>query len=84
MPEFQDDTGYSKAELWIVDLANFNSVLAFADKAERELGRLDILIENASIATWDYEQVEGWEKTYVACSFHEQRLTVILAYTQIT
>ncbi|PBK67916.1 NAD(P)-binding protein [Armillaria solidipes] len=63
LAQIQDDTGYSKAELWIIDLANFNSVIAFAEKAERELDRLDILIENASIATWDYEQVEGWEKT---------------------
>ncbi|KAK0200185.1 hypothetical protein DFS33DRAFT_1359473 [Desarmillaria ectypa] len=63
LAEIQNDTGYSKAELWIIDLANFNSVVAFADKAERELDRLDILIENAGIATQYYEQVEGWEKT---------------------
>ncbi|PBK98029.1 short-chain dehydrogenase [Armillaria gallica] len=73
LAQIQDDTGYSKAELWIIDLANFNSVIAFAEKAEHELDRLDILIENASIATWDYEQVEGWEKTYVACSLRETK-----------
>ncbi|KAK0184326.1 hypothetical protein F5146DRAFT_1075221 [Armillaria mellea] len=63
LAQIQADTGYSKAELWIIDLANFSSVIAFADKAERELDRLDILIENAGIAIWDYEEVEGWEKT---------------------
>ncbi|KAK0495746.1 hypothetical protein EDD18DRAFT_251719 [Armillaria luteobubalina] len=63
LAEIQADTGYSKAELWIIDLANFNSVVAFADRADRELERLDILVENAGIATWNYEQVEGWEKT---------------------
>lgn len=31
----QKDTDYSKAELWIIDLANFGSVTAFADKCER-------------------------------------------------
>ncbi|KAK0215222.1 hypothetical protein EDD85DRAFT_1030002 [Armillaria nabsnona] len=63
LAQIQADTGYSKAELWIIDLANFNSVVAFADRADQELDRLDILIENAGIATWEYEQAEGWEKT---------------------
>ncbi|KAK0215090.1 hypothetical protein IW262DRAFT_1300324 [Armillaria fumosa] len=63
LAQIQTDTGYSKAELWIIDVANFNSVVAFANRAEQELDRLDILIENAGILTWDYEQVEGWEKT---------------------
>ncbi|KAK0443701.1 uncharacterized protein EV420DRAFT_1576207 [Desarmillaria tabescens] len=63
LAQIQADTGYSKAELWIIDLANFNSVVAFADRADRELERLDILIENAGIAPREYEQVEGWEKT---------------------
>ncbi|KAK0214412.1 hypothetical protein IW262DRAFT_1405937 [Armillaria fumosa] len=63
LAQIQADTGYSKAELWIIDLVNFDSVIAFADKAERELDRLDILVENAGIATWNYEEVEGWEKT---------------------
>ncbi|KAK0440897.1 uncharacterized protein EV420DRAFT_1279069 [Desarmillaria tabescens] len=59
----QKETGYTKAELWIIDVANFSSVIAFADRAERELDRLDILVENAGMATWEYEQVEGWERT---------------------
>ncbi|PBL00064.1 short-chain dehydrogenase [Armillaria gallica] len=63
LAQIQADTGYSKAELWIIDVANLNSVVAFADRAEQELDRLDILIENAGIMTWEYEQVEGWEKT---------------------
>ncbi|PBK65066.1 NAD(P)-binding protein [Armillaria solidipes] len=63
LTRIQKETGYPKAELWIVDLANFSSIVAFADRAERELERLDILVENAGMATWEYEQVEGWEKT---------------------
>ncbi|KAG7440360.1 NAD(P)-binding protein [Guyanagaster necrorhizus] len=63
LAQIQEDTGYTKAELWIIDLANFGSVVAFADRAERELDRLDILVENAGIATRNYEQVDGWEKT---------------------
>ncbi|KAK0214683.1 hypothetical protein EDD85DRAFT_917266 [Armillaria nabsnona] len=63
LAQIQADTGYSKAELWIIDLAKFSSVIAFADKAERELDRLDVLVENAGMMTSVYEQVEGWEKT---------------------
>ncbi|KAG7439188.1 NAD(P)-binding protein [Guyanagaster necrorhizus] len=63
LTRIQQDTGYSKAELWIIDVANFKSVITFADKAERELDRLDILVENAGMATWEYGQVEGWERT---------------------
>ncbi|PBK67947.1 short-chain dehydrogenase [Armillaria solidipes] len=63
LAQIQNDTGYSKAELWIIDLADFNSVIAFADKAERELDRLDILVESAGMMTWKYEQVDGWERT---------------------
>ncbi|KAK0474335.1 hypothetical protein EDD18DRAFT_257443 [Armillaria luteobubalina] len=63
LTRIQQETGYTKAELWIIDLANFSSVITFADRAERELERLDILVENAGMATWEYEQVEGWERT---------------------
>ncbi|SJL12667.1 related to enoyl-CoA hydratase/isomerase [Armillaria ostoyae] len=63
LTRIQKETGYNKAELWIIDLANFSSIVAFADRAERELERLDILVENAGMATWEYEQVDGWEKT---------------------
>ncbi|KAJ6580891.1 hypothetical protein B0H19DRAFT_1251172 [Mycena capillaripes] len=56
------DTGYSKAELWIVDLADFESVKQFGDKFERDGGRLDILVENAAIAVDKYEaSKDGWE-----------------------
>ncbi|KAK0481289.1 hypothetical protein IW261DRAFT_1550534 [Armillaria novae-zelandiae] len=56
--KIQAETGYTRAEFWILDLANFDSVVAFADRIDQELERLDILVENAGIATWDYEQVE--------------------------
>ncbi|KAK0186869.1 hypothetical protein F5146DRAFT_935933 [Armillaria mellea] len=58
----QEDTNYSKAELWVIDLASFRSVTAFADKCARELDRLDILVENAGMSPFGkYDVVEGWE-----------------------
>jgi len=50
----------------LVDLASFESVGAFADKYEKEVGRLDLLIENASIAPNTLSRtVDGWESRYV-------------------
>ncbi|KAJ7089873.1 hypothetical protein B0H15DRAFT_839583 [Mycena belliarum] len=56
------ETGYTKAELWIVDLADFASVKHFAQRFEQDGGRLDILVENAGVAAWDYVPTkDGWE-----------------------
>ncbi|KAJ7799135.1 hypothetical protein B0H14DRAFT_2388227 [Mycena olivaceomarginata] len=56
------ETSYSKAELWIIDLANFASVKHFADRFEREGGRLDILVENAAIGSFTHKPTnDGWD-----------------------
>ncbi|KAJ7780227.1 hypothetical protein DFH07DRAFT_865313 [Mycena maculata] len=56
------DTGYAKAELWLVDLADFDSVKQFADKFEQDGGRLDILVENAAVGTSKYQPTkDGFE-----------------------
>jgi len=49
-------------EVWQVDLASFTSVREFCTRA-RTLERLDIVIENAGIATGKFEQFEGYEST---------------------
>jgi retinol dehydrogenase-12 len=60
-------TGYTKAELWIIDLADFESVKQFADRFEKDGGRLDILVENAAIAPTTYEATkDGWESGCVS------------------
>ncbi|EPQ52486.1 NAD P-binding protein [Gloeophyllum trabeum ATCC 11539] len=56
-------SGKKNAELWMVDLARFSSVLDFADKFEKDGGRLDYLIMNAAIGTWRHTKPEGWETT---------------------
>ncbi|KAJ7120951.1 hypothetical protein C8R44DRAFT_877267 [Mycena epipterygia] len=57
------DTGYANAELWIVDLAEFESVKRFADKFEEDGGRLDILVANAAfVPLKGYGATkDGWE-----------------------
>lgn len=62
--KIEAETGYKNAELWLLDLANFNSVKEFADKFEKDGGRLDILLANAGVNETKYfTTVDGWEST---------------------
>ncbi|KAG0701635.1 hypothetical protein DFH29DRAFT_925601 [Suillus ampliporus] len=64
LAEIEQETGYDGCELWIIDLANFASVTAFADKFEKEGGDLHILVMNAGIAVPVYQPTaDGWEST---------------------
>ncbi|PFH48620.1 hypothetical protein AMATHDRAFT_42142 [Amanita thiersii Skay4041] len=59
------ETGYERAELWLIDLLEFSSVKEFADKFERDGGRLDYLVLNAAIIPFEgrKETKDGWEHT---------------------
>ncbi|KAF7376690.1 NAD(P)-binding protein [Mycena sanguinolenta] len=73
------ETGYNNAELWIVDLADFSSVKSFADKFEKNGGRLDILVENAGVATPRYEATkDGWETSLQVNSIATPLLALLL------
>lgn len=53
-------------EGWPLELGDFSSVKAFADRFEKEGGNLDLLVENAAIARFDYVMARhGFEETYV-------------------
>lgn len=59
-----EETGYKSVELWNVDLSRFSSVKEFADKFEKDGGRLDILVQNAAILSRSYgETSDGWEES---------------------
>ncbi len=49
-------------EVWELDLSSFDSVKAFAAKAN-QLRRLDGILENAGIMTKNFKLVEGYEST---------------------
>lgn len=53
----------SSIEVWPVDLSSFASVLKFTQRASRELDRLDVLICNAAINTFKFNELEGYEST---------------------
>ncbi|KAL0486635.1 retinol dehydrogenase [Acrasis kona] len=51
-------------QAWKLDLQSFDSVKLFVEKCNRELDRLDILVENAGIATAEYRlTADKWEST---------------------
>ncbi|EHY56323.1 hypothetical protein HRR83_008576 [Exophiala dermatitidis] len=50
-------------EVWSLDLSSYESVKAFAERAKKNLSRLDVLLNNAGIATSKYELAEGHERT---------------------
>ena len=49
-------------EVWQLDMGNWDSIKEFVKKAEG-LQRLDVVMENAGIAVFDYAQMEGMEST---------------------
>ncbi|KAJ7617176.1 short-chain dehydrogenase [Roridomyces roridus] len=62
--KIQQDTGYTNAETWVVDFADFASIKRFADRWEQDGGRLDILIANAAAEPGRYVPTkDGWETT---------------------
>jgi retinol dehydrogenase-12 len=51
-------------QVWECDLANFASVKRFAQKADEELERLDIVVLNAAVATSKWAATaDGWESS---------------------
>jgi NAD(P)-dependent dehydrogenase (short-subunit alcohol dehydrogenase family) len=49
-------------EVWQLDMGNWDSIKEFVKRVEG-LQRLDIVMENAGIAVFDYAQMEGMEST---------------------
>ncbi|KAF9448402.1 short-chain dehydrogenase [Macrolepiota fuliginosa MF-IS2] len=78
----KQETGYSEAELWLVDLADFASVRAFVDKALEDLERLDILVLNAAAAIRSdgsfVATKDGWETSIQVNDLSSPLLALLL------
>lgn len=82
LAQIEDATGIKGvAEVWQLDLSNFGSVKAFAEKVKR-LERVDALIENASIALDTWSVAEGLETT-VAVNVVGTFLLGLLVYPKL-
>ncbi|PKS12411.1 hypothetical protein jhhlp_000615 [Lomentospora prolificans] len=62
--ETTTNCGPAVIQVWPLDMGKYDSVKAFAARAN-ELPRVDIVIENAGVATYDYREAEGGEETIV-------------------
>ncbi|OJJ03945.1 hypothetical protein ASPVEDRAFT_43415 [Aspergillus versicolor CBS 583.65] len=61
--DIESSTGRPNAvEVWQLDLSDYDSVVSFAERAQ-SLPRLDAVIENAAMATPDFELAAGHERT---------------------
>ncbi|EAL86541.1 hypothetical protein KXV22_003379 [Aspergillus fumigatus] len=65
-------------EVWLLDLASRDSVVAFADRASTQLGRLDVLVANAAVATPTFALVDGHERTITVNVINTMLLAVLL------
>lgn len=50
-----------KVSVWELDLADYASVIAFSERCDRELERVDVLVENAGVLATGFEMTEPWE-----------------------
>ncbi|KAJ3528349.1 hypothetical protein NMY22_g9456 [Coprinellus aureogranulatus] len=76
----KEATGFKNVELWLLDLANFSSIIAFADRFKNEGGRLDILVANAAIAVDKYKlTADGWEESLQVNDLSTSLLCFLLA-----
>jgi NAD(P)-dependent dehydrogenase (short-subunit alcohol dehydrogenase family) len=55
-------TDANAIEVWSLDLCSTPSVLAFADRVNKELHRVDVVVENAGIVTPTWGVTEGFEQ----------------------
>lgn len=66
-------------EVWRLDLADWTTVRAFAERASRELDRLDVLVQNASAALDVFGTNEhGYERNIAANVFGTVMLAMML------
>lgn len=71
--ELRAETGYTRAETWLVDFSDFASVKRFADQFEKDGGRLDILVANAGTEPGRYVATkDGWDITSVLLSLRSR------------
>ncbi|PYI09716.1 short-chain dehydrogenase/reductase [Aspergillus sclerotiicarbonarius CBS 121057] len=65
-------------EVWPLDLASYDSVRAFAARATSTLDRLDVLLCNAGLATFQHSTAEGHERTITVNVISTFLLAVLL------
>lgn len=59
----KEATGFAGAEGWVIDLSSYKSVVAFAERFEKDSVPLDIFVYNAAVAYDRFQKTpDGWEE----------------------
>ncbi|KAL4250016.1 hypothetical protein ABKN59_005941 [Abortiporus biennis] len=75
----EKETGFTNAESWPIELEDFSTVRAFAERFEKEDVLLDILINNAAVGLNKYTKtVDGWETSVQVNHLSLALLTILL------
>lgn len=65
--ELREETGYAGGDVWMLDQGDLSSVVSFAEKFNKDVSRLDVLVANAGISTSKYEATkDGYESTCIS------------------
>lgn len=65
-------------EVWQVDMSSFQSVKDFCARVNTELDRLDIVVENAGVATGTYVEADGGFESTIAINVVSTFLMLLL------
>lgn len=65
-------------DVWQLDLGSFESVRAFCRRAETELDRLDVVVENAGVAIGTYVECDGRFESTIAVNVVSTFLMALL------
>lgn len=65
-------------EVWSLDLTSFESVKQFCRRADKELDRLDVVVENAGIAIGEYVEADGGFESTIAVNVVSTFLMALL------
>lgn len=65
-------------EVWQVDMSSFQSVRDFCARAAAELDRLDVVVENAGVATGTYVEADGGFESTIAINVVSTFLMLLL------
>lgn len=65
-------------DVWVVDLGSFRSVKDFCRRADAELDRLDVVVENAGIAIGSYVEADGGFESTIAINVVSTFLMALL------
>jgi len=78
----QESTGCKVVEAAELDLSSFASVISFSDRIQRDVGKLDILVVNAGIATRIFHRTkDGWESSVQVNHLSGALLSILLLPT---